>query len=436
MKLWPSLALLMLCFLTAYPQQEKVVVRFLDAVTNDPVYGVAVADSKGVTLSVSDSLGYCTLPFGNSGYLLAMHAGYSTDTLRAPATVIYMQPLSVTLGTTIIRSSKINRLLRAGDEYVADYCFRNEELLIATYSGNNGSNAKLYLVTKEGEELTHIKVPKATLALYRSCLGNFYCICADVFYPIAFKDDHLNLKAPYNIGLLRGLRQCEQEIRGNLFYRISDRSNFRMLYGMIARGDSQFKPLVQFDEKEVARASFLENRIADAGFEEYDEMHRLWDEGNYRESYRQQLLRTMWDNGSFAHIDLPLFSSGDSVVIFDYFKKRILFYNSGGRPLGQAPIQFVWKESQRFEIIKDDATDRFYIHRYDNKERQTVEELDIKTGLVVSGRTVIGKPFPELVRVHGGDIYFLYHGIGSGGVRQLYVQHEAMVEQPLTGTTK
>lgn len=419
--------LLQLSVSYAYAQEAKVVIRFLDATNAEPVNNVAILNKNGRQIAATDSSGYCAVSFGNinsAGYLLAIHAGYSTDTIFTPGAVIYLQPLSVTMSTTIIRGNKVGKLLHEPDEYVVDYIFAGDNILVAAYSGNSGKNARLLLLNKEGDILAKCKIPYEPVGLFKSCVGNYYCVCDEVFYPVSVSGDGIALKTPYKTNLLPGLMQCEQSINGNLFYRRGDRNNFRMSYGMLVKGDSAYKPLVQFDEREVARVSFLENDVANASFEEYEELTRLWESGNYRESYRRLLLRDVWDNGSYAHINIPLFSSGDSLVIFDYFRKRILYYNCSGRPIGQTPIQFEWKQSQQFEIIKDEAQNRFYIHRYDNKGNQFIEELDITTGVMVSCRIPINKRFPEHVKVENGDIYFLWQDSRAGGTRQLYVQHE------------
>ena len=137
----------------------------------------------------------------------------------------------------------------------------------------------------------------------------------------------------------------------------------------------------------------------------------------------------MWNNGSYSHINVPLFSAGDTLVIFDYFGKRITYYSKDGDWLGSSQVQFEWRQSQLFRIIKDDVTGRFYIHRYSNRARQTLEELNVHTGTVIgSHKTVIERPFAEQVKVHADAVYFLWQDASAGTTRQLYVQRidEAM----------
>jgi|GEM_PF-1736738 len=409
--------------------QDNVLSRFADAITGTPLGGVILTDAHGTQVARGDSAGYVSLSLGffeKGRYLVATCSGYKADTLFSMGATIYLQPIEVQMPVTIIRSSKVGRLLKDPQEYVVDYLFAGDNLLTATYSGNGGRNAKLFLLSGEGDILATCKVPSEPVGLFKSCVGNYYCVCNDVFYPIAVSPAGLSLKAPFKIGLLPGLMQCEQVIHGNHFYRAGDRVNFRMRYGMVAKDDTVFRPLVQFDEEGVARNSFLESEVANASYDEYNEMIREWESGHYSDANRRMLLRKLWDNGSYAHINIPLFNSGDSLVIFDYFRRRILFYDGSGRPIGQSQIGFEWKQSQQFHILKDEGADKFYIHRYGNKAQQTIEELDVHSGQVVSVRTPVGKPFAERVKISHGDIYFLYQNGKAGGTRQLYVQREGL----------
>ena len=86
------------------------------------------------------------------------------------------------------------------------------------------------------------------------------------------------------------------------------------------------------------------------------------------------------------------------------------------------PIRFEWRQSQQFTVITDEATGRVYIHRYSDQGIQTIEELDVSTGTVSSYKTRIEKPFVDDVKVHNGDIYFLWQDKGATATRQLFIQ--------------
>ena len=390
--------------------QHKVIVRFRDAINDMPLADVQVTDLQGRLMARSDTGGYVTLPFASSP-LIAMLRGYRPDTLHTPGASVYLQPLSVTLDPAIIRSSRVSLLLHENNEYVVDYGFSGNRIIAATYSGNNGGKAKLFLLDHEGNTLASCRLPNTPVSVFKSCVGVPYCVCNDVFYRIGTGSDNILIDNTYPINLLEGLRQCEQAAYGNLYYKIGDRLNFRTTFGIIEKGDSTFKPFTAFEEKDVALASWRE----------WMEVLALLNAGHFSKAARKQSLRLMWDEGSFKHINLPLFINNDTLLVFNYFGKSIMYYNLAGKNIGSSPIHFEWKQSQLFSIVKDDARGKFYIHRHE-QSHQVLEELNVNTGYTSSVKVLIDKPFAEQVKVYDGSIYYLWQNRSASSTRQLYIQ--------------
>lgn len=415
MKCHHIIILLLLISHISLGQQDKMVLQFLSAATNAPIHNVNIVATSGELLATSGSDGYAVLPLSATvvhNYLIAFCSGYSPDTLRLPATRFYLRPLSMQLEEATVRSKQVNKILQLPNEYVVDYAFIGENILTATYSGAGGRHAKLYLVTKGGNVLTSCKLPKEPVSLFKSCIGNYYCVCPDKFYRLSILQGKIVLHEPYDISLLKGMQQCERSINGNLYYRIGNKLNFTMVYGMIDKGDSVFKPLMKLENEKVARQSF----------EEYMEILDLLELQKFKKAAHKQRLRTMWDKGSYGHMDIPIFCSSDSLIIFDYEKKVIRFYDVTGHSAGTVNVNFEWKSTQRFEIINDEPANRFYIHRYGNLSSQTIEELDIHTGKIMS-IVRLDYPFTEQVRVFDGAVYFLWQDSHGGSTRQLFVQN-------------
>lgn len=412
-KVFAILSLLLMCHF-AHSQDNKIIVRFVDSETSGALQHVRVLTASGTVLGISDRDGYAVLPFNaiaTNGWLLARHDGYKIDTLRTVKEQYYLSRLSVDLETAVISSATVKRLLNLPSEYVVDYTFNGDEIVVATFSGGNGRKAKVLLLDAQGKELNRCAVPDEPMGVYRSCVGMYYCICDKQFYPLNFNNGSVSLKKPYPINLLRGLQQCEQSINGNLYYHITDKQSFRVAYGMIARGDSIFKPIVTFEEPEEARASFIELM----------EIIDLLEHYQFKEAGRKAGLRGMWDKGALLHINMPLYAVHDTLIVFDYSKKQVLFFDTSGTALGNVPANFEWNHAQLFNILKDAKTDKLYIHRYANKAKQTLEEIT-PSGNIVGMRVNIAKPFAENLKVNNGQIYYLWQDGNNAATRQLFVQ--------------
>ncbi len=399
-----------------YAQQDKAVIRFVDASRQSALKGISLTDGRGHEIGYSDTSGYAVIPLTalDSGkFLVAFLPGYKLDTIRAVAGLVQMVPLSDTLNEFRLSGNRIRKLLHAPDEYVADYELAGDNLLVMTYSGNDGSHAKLFLIDKNGNVLAKSKIPSYPEGLYKSCVGKCYAIYTGRFYPVSIDSDKIALGTACPANLLEGLEQCNCSVNGNLYYRLTDRNNFIVQYGMIKKGEIKFRPIVKFEERETARASF----------NEWIEILQLLERHQFDEAARKQSLRLMWDRGSLAHINMPIINVNDTLVVFDFFKKQLLFYDLSGQPMGSVAINFNWRQSQRFEILKDEHTQSVYIHYFGNDQAHTLEKLNIGTGAVEGKPVAIGRSSPEHVKIDNGDIYFLCQNRAVSDTRQIYVQH-------------
>lgn len=400
---------------SGYAQQEKLVIQVVEQEHAGALPGAHVMDNTGQIVATSDSFGYIVLPvdiFAVRGYLLVTKDGFTADTLRSMQSVVYLSRLAVSLPPTTISGATVSRLFQIQSEYVVDFGFAEDYILAATYSGNNGGKAKLFLLDIWGKEIARCNLPDEPESIYRSCVGNSYVVCGKRFFPVLLNNNKPELGPPYDIKFLRGLQQCELMVNGNQYYRIGDRTNFRTVYGMIAAGDSVFKPFASFEEPEVARASFIEMM----------EILSLYERYQFREAARRAKLRRMWDNGTLSHINMPLYSIGDSLMVFDYSNKEIDYYSLSGTATGNTSIRFEWQNSQRFRIITDEVRNRLYIHRYNNPASQTLEEMDVNTGSTKGFKYVIDRPFVSNVAIQDGLIYFLWQDQSKPSTQQLWVQ--------------
>ena len=408
--------LLVLLLCSSYMKaQQNTIVHFLDAATGTPLPHVIIANKYGDKVALSNEDGVADIAttfFTQQKYLLAMYSGYAPDTIRAGQTKVYLKRLSVTLKEATVNANKVSRLLHLTNEYVVDYDFVQDEVIAATYSGANGNNAKLFLLDNDGAIHASCKLPDEPLEIFKSCIGVYYCVCLNKFYPIIIDSNTVSLGTARNKELLPELKQCELTVNGNSYYRMANKTNFSVTYEMIQHGDSQFIPIAHFEEREVANASF----------EEWIYILQLLERGQFNEAARLQMQRVRWDKGSFAHIDMPLFACTDSLIIFDFFKKNIGYYNLAGKSVGSNPIGFNWKQSQQFQIIKDDVDNKFYVHRYDDKSSQLLEEININTCAPTGDNTKIEKPFAEKIKVHNGKLYYLWQDSYTPSTRQLFTQ--------------
>lgn len=344
-------------------------------------------------------------------YLIAIHQAYAPDTIREITPFIYLEPLSSRLGETIVKARGTKRILRSAMEYVVDYDFEGDNILVASYSGNNGRNAKLFLLNIDGDTLALTKLPQEPIGLYKSCVGRFYCICFDKFYPLSVDSNSITLGKPYAIRWLPLLQQCQVSWDGTLYYKIAHRDSFKVTYGFISVDDSVFHPFLQLDKPD-AYASSREEDVSYTEKEWLMQQHKF-DNG---------LLRALYDKGNWDIMNIPLFKKEDSLLVFDFTKRKIHYYNLIGAAVKDKDIIFPMGRNFRPDIIKDPLTERFYLHLNTHTPVQRVREIELEKGDIGEQDVQLDKPFAEDIKVHNGDVYYLWQDSHHYGTRQLFVQ--------------
>ncbi|HXS37385.1 MAG TPA: hypothetical protein VN721_11840 [Flavipsychrobacter sp.] len=408
--LLPAILICYTCL--CFAQQEKTLLRFYDKSNNNPLGAVSLFKKDGEEIAKSDSAGYATvMQTDKDEYLIALKNGYSPDTIyNFSQSNIYLAPLTVMLNEATINGNEVHRVLRSAMEYVVDYAFVGDNILMATYSGNNGKRAKIFLMSPESDTLAMSDFPEEPLALFRSCIGKYYCVCWDKLYQINISLNDIKIDHTLDIKLLPALKLCQQCIDGNLYYKVSNYDSFFSTYSLVKKGDSVFYPFTKLTLHEAAE----------------ENLHDLADENrimksNYKEAQRIDKLRRFLNRSPLESLNYPLFSSRDSLIIFDFQDKSIQHYSMWGENVKNATIRFPFKELLDLDLLKDDITNRFYLYR--NKAySQTIEEVNINTGEVTTPKVRLQKPFATDVKVHNGDIYYLWQDGRNGAIRQLFVQ--------------
>lgn len=389
--------------------QQQIRLQFIDNSNHAAVSRVSIFDREGKELASSDKDGYVTLK-APTDYFIALRKGYKPDTIRNQgSSVVYIRPLSVTLDDVIVNSKKVRRILHSAMEYVVDYDFAGDNILVASYSGDNGRNAKLFLLNDSGDTLALTKFPDQPIALFRSCTGHHYCITKDKMYPLEVDETAIRISHPWNIDMLPLLSQCEQSIGNTFYYHFVDREAFSSVYSYKKADDLVTVPFYSIAQPTDARGNF----------EEEQEILAMLQFGNFKQAMKLNGMRKLRNNISYRSLGLPIFRTSDSLVIFDFNKMLINYFEPDGKALPQTGIAFDPGKTFRISIIQDLTTSRCYIY---DPVSQSLEEVNIHSGEKENGPIALRKPFAEKVKVHKGNIYYLWQDGGNSATRQLFVQ--------------
>ena len=390
--------------------QQQVKLQFIDATTNEPVSKVVLITQEGTETATSDKNGFVTIAPAEGKYLIAIHKGYKPDTFRNNASpIIRLKPLSVELDDIYVTNKKLHRVLHSGMEYVVDYDFVDDNILVASYSGNNGRNAKLFLLNDMGDTLALQKFPDEPVALFKSCTGRYYCVCTDKLYPLNIEEGKINLREPYDIKVLVMLKECEQNIDSTFYYHSVDREAFSSVYSLRNVNDIAPKPFYKIEQYADALGNAEEQQM----------VARMLSLGNFRGAAKLNGIRILRNDISYRSFGLPIFRTSDSLVIFDFNKKKINYFSPNGATIARTGISFNTGKTFRINIVQDIATGKFYLH---NTATQMLEEINVSSGETQGPGIAIKKPFAEKIKVHKGNVYYLWQDLQNNSTRQLFVQ--------------
>ena len=410
LSLYGILVLCSFCQCVPVMAQQRVRLQFIDESNNASIPSVSVIAPDGTEIATSDKDGFATLAPGQGKYFLAIHKGYSPDTIRTmQSTVRYLQPLSVSLDDVVVTNRKVHRVLHSAKEYVVDYEFVDDNILVASYSGYNGRNAKLFLLNNAGDTLAIQKFPDEPVALFKSCIGRYYCVCSDKFYPLDITAGKILLGKPYGIEVLPLLKECEQNIGDKFYYHSVDLDAFSSIYSYRKMQENAYMPFYRI----------VQHTDAEGNAEEKYEIANMLSHGNFRGAARLNGMRNLRNNGSYHCLQFPIFRSSDSLVIFDFYKNSINCFAPDGAPIAKATMIFNPGKTFRINIVQDMVTGKYYVY---NLRNQTLEEINIHSGKKLGSDIALQKPFPEKVKVHKGNIYYLWQDQQTNSTRQLFVQ--------------
>lgn len=407
----PVIVILINVFHT-YAQSAKHRIQILDNNTVEPVPGVLLI-VKGYSVANSDKNGYLDIPdtlVRNNKYLLLYKNDYQPDTINTiqVPTEKYLIPLQGRLAEVTITDEPVQRISKSWNEFVTDYAFVGENILISSYRGYNGKQSRLVLLNSNWDTVMISDETPSADAIFRSCVGKYYMVSTNAIYPIIFNsyNKKITLGTALSYNEYRMLQSCELFLDNTYYYKYADPATFHVAFAMARQGEEKLRILKKMERPEIANAS-IENLVM--ALNEPDP------------KIRAQLffLRRMLDKGAFKRMDVGLYAKGDSLVVFDFDDEQIYFYSYTGNLLQKVPIQFDDTKNLKLKIIQDQGTGDFYFLE-ESAAHNTIRKIDLQAGDVSGPPIVLNNLFAEDIKIRNKEVYYLWQK--SGMPMQLFTE--------------
>ncbi|MEO8760357.1 MAG: hypothetical protein ABI388_04385 [Bacteroidia bacterium] len=118
----------------------------------------------------------------------------------------------------------------------------------------------------------------------------------------------------------------------------------------------------------------------------------------------------------------PVFLKNDTIVLFDFQEKTIVFFTQAGKEITKVKLdENDFSSFRSFEILYDNEAKQFYfIHKVPGKT--TLNRINIYSGKITR-KVLLEKPFPKNIQVLNNKIYYLFREKDYDDTCYLYQQN-------------
>ncbi len=394
--------------------QDGLKVQFLDGITNAPIGKVQVM-TRSQKSFVSDSKGYLILPndiIVNNYELIVYKTGYQPDTLlvKSIPQKLYLYPLRQMLQETIISSKQSRVLLKRSRQFVIDYTFIGDNILVAA---KDGRQHRLYVINYSGDILIDQPINEITESLYQSSVGECYLVSNSSLHRISVNliSKGIDIDRPRPLSVLQLLQECVLYKDSTYYYKLLNKEAFTVSFCLSKKGANTLIPFRQLTQEDIYLASMDDKRL----------IQKLLAKGDRKGAAHIKRVGDMLDKNAFKKINVPLFSYEGSLLVIDMDSGNAFFYTKEGVLTKEQDVDFNTDGIVAQTLIQDPVTE--IIYALDNKHTvQNLYTVDIENGkFLKDGLIRLEKPFAQKIKVRDDMIYYLWQD-DNGTKQQLYIQ--------------
>lgn len=364
--------------------------RVKDAVTGEPISGVSLMIKETTIGTATGFDGSFKIPLSVvPAVLVVSHLSYqnleiSFASYPAGKIDISLEPGIHSLSQVDVDANKIVEIMKGKSYEILDYDFLDNNILLL--ANRNGSMFRpcLLLVNLYGDTISSIDVIKP-MELYSDFEGSVFFLSKQSAWLVTFDGQDLELDYTMTISDFLKYYPPVVDLRKPVWllkqYGILDQ---KLDYYRFTETDSSysiFRSVV--NEPAIDRASwgaYFDGTEADAHF-----------------------ARVIINRPVFA----PLFRSGDSIIIFNYFDKQIEFYDNDGNNKGLVKASYMSRKSCEEQVFKDKVTGRYYV-LFRKNGLSSLHEINITTGESYFITEIPDFVFVENIIIRNSEVFFLY----------------------------
>jgi hypothetical protein len=343
-----------------------------------------------------------------------------------------MRPKSYALSEVTIRENKPE--IAYHEKMVSLETFEINKMGIYLIAYRNSGNALLHL-SFDLDTLSVLPIARKYNRLYKDVFGQIHLMSYDSTYQIG----HRQLGNTYlDAELFYGMKIDD------FYYIMGDNAALTDSVFVIATYDNRGQELYYYYFKRGHSDCYLfehifEQEILDL-FENMRKFGELDGLGRGASSFLPDyyahcvmrphfiLKSRKWNKSIPPPIYDPIFSTGDSLVLFNFEADKNEYFDKNAQLIGEKPIKFhrylnwngkwLMKDSWKKQVLVDMVRKEFYAV-FEDEGVMSISKIDLKTGQTKVVARLSDFHFVQLPTVNDGILYFMYH-TGSTHSKALY----------------
>lgn len=410
------------CMLFYFQNAQNVIVCVVvDAKTRKPIEYVYVSSNNSKLIQVSNKAGKISL--NNDGTITAFSfykTGYARQTIALNKLLamdsIFMEPIAYPLEEVTVSNGKPVAIIKDKRFYVDDYMVLPNSDILAVLSAINTKRREVVCYKKgRGIVFKQIIEGEGDVTLFKDAFENIHAVSSVFSRQIEFNSDSTFYffkplsKSVFNSTLFVCALNMDTAL---LFKSTLPPVNVKMFFFDVKK---ESPVLSYIKQSKYGKSVFFTVSYNNGLKEMYDnelndqlQIKRSIDEMGWKGIISEQQAQskiTMFYKQVLSPIYAPVFLINDSICIFNFPEKEIVFLHPEGRVLKKVEMNkddfSVFRE---FELLHDKITGQFY---YKTREgSQTVlGTIDIYHGKITS-KLVLHKAFPKNIKVVNKRIYY------------------------------
>ncbi len=364
-----------------------------DSSLSNPITSASIMCIDNSEVSGSDKNGFFKIPVTSFPCkLIVSHLGYINKEITFSS---YSQKVEILLREKInelpeLSVTIIKPLPITEDEplYITDYEFVNDKILALAYRNKMLLQARLYVLTLEGDTVFSVPVKKPD-QLYKDCFDNRYFISNSDAFQLVIDSCNIDFLYPLPSDEFLTLFGLLAEAKKNKMYLKKYSLHNQMLKYIEYDEDSKtYSELITIENETNTR--MLNDRARIICFSDDPETQARFE-----------------DMAFYKPVFAPLINIHDTLYLFNFEDSWIGMFDDSCMLINKIPIVFHQDKNWKHEMYFDKSSGKTYA-MFRKNGISTLKEINIETGQLINSIQIPDLPFVDNIKINDGKLYFLY----------------------------